>query len=67
LAAGASLTGSVGVGLQGTIAYETSVMRANTLSAEVAAVSMATQSGDKKGWDVKRGEKKIIWSGKYTQ
>lgn len=77
VAAGANLTGSVGTGstaagsanLQGTVAYETSVMRGNTLSAEVAVVGAATIIGKddaKEGYGVSLPKKLTLWSGKYT-
>jgi len=74
--AGASASGSVGTGnkalgsaaVQGTVAYETSVMHGNTLSAEVAALGTATLIGAedaRKDYGVKHTEKLTLWSGKY--
>jgi hypothetical protein len=73
---GAALTGSVGTGntsvgsanLQGTVAYETSVMHGSALSAEVAVIANATIIGEgdaKKDYGVKHTEKFTLWNGKY--
>ena len=74
--AGASLSGTVGTGntavgsanLQGTVAYETSVMHGSALSGEVAVIATATLIGEgdaKKDHGVKHTEKLTLWNGKY--
>jgi hypothetical protein len=73
---GAALTGSVGTGntsvgsanLQGTVAYETSVMHGSALSAEAAVIANATIVGEgdaKKDYGAKHTEKFTLWNGKY--